>query len=77
MTSRTVLTPKQALAVLRARIERSGSAKAFAEEIGTTAAYVSTVLHGQRPPSDTILKELGLTRATVYLRNNDGPVDVK
>lgn len=67
----TSLSSGEILDALRQAIGTAGSAKAFAEEAGLSAAYVGDVLHGRREPADRILAALGLKRITVIAAVED------
>jgi len=55
------LTHVQVLDLLRKRQGRK-SLRAFGEEIGVTAAYLSDVFRGNREPGPTLLDLLGIKR---------------
>lgn len=57
---------------LEKRITELGSAKAFAAELGVSAAYISMVRVGTKRPSRKILKALGFERRVTYKRVANG-----
>jgi hypothetical protein len=62
------MTADEVRALLRREIDQTGSAKAWAEQNGVSAQYVSDTLNARREPSHAIMKALGLERETVYRR---------
>lgn len=52
--------------MLRDAVREVGTQKAWAERAGVSEVYVSDVLRKRRPPGDSILRALGLTRRMVY-----------
>ncbi|MCJ2078775.1 hypothetical protein MKK68_24565 [Methylobacterium sp. E-016] len=55
-----------ALQRLEAEIQKSGSAKAYAERAGFSETYVSDVRCGRRGPGLSLLLALGLIRVVSY-----------
>jgi len=51
---------------IRIAINKAGTQKAWAEEIGVSPQFLNDVLHGKRQPSDRMLKPLGIIRQTTY-----------
>jgi hypothetical protein len=51
--------------LLRAAIEREGTATAVARRMGLSTSYVLDVRHGRRPAGDRLLAGLGLERRIV------------
>jgi transcriptional regulator with XRE-family HTH domain len=62
---KTILDPH---AILLQRIERAGSQKALADELGVTQSYLSDVKLRRRGFSAALLEKLGLTFAAVLDR---------
>ena len=50
------------------RCDEFGSQKAYAAHLGCSTSYLNDVLKGKRRPSDAMLKNIGLERATIYRR---------
>ena len=65
-----LLTAAQVVALLAAR-KGGRSRRAFAKEIGCTAAFLSMVLRGERGPGDEMLDYLKLERVPMYQRKGD------
>lgn len=57
-----MLTLPEVLARLREACAAAGGQNRWARENGLQYQYVSNVLHGRKPPSDRVLKPLGLRR---------------
>lgn len=53
---------KKVLDELNRRIAKAGTAKAFANEVGLSAVYISDILNGKRDFSDRVLKILGFEK---------------
>ncbi|MFH6786608.1 hypothetical protein [Methylobacterium sp. MA0201] len=60
-----VFTTEDLREILRVRIEEAGSARAAANSLGLSAAYVLDVRHGRRPAGKRLLASLGLQLAIV------------
>ncbi len=60
------MSPEEVLAEIRAVIDRVGSQREFARQVGVAHAYVYRVLAGKNPPSQRILSACGIER--VYIR---------
>lgn len=69
----TDLDPVEAL---KRAVEDAGSQNALARKIGVSQAYLSQVLSGARPPSDTLLGALGLKRVVVRQQDLPKPITV-
>jgi len=54
--------------MLRDRIARTGSLRAWARDRGMAHSYISQVINGHRPLSDELLVYLGLERVVAYRR---------
>jgi transcriptional regulator with XRE-family HTH domain len=54
--------------MLRQAIQRVGTSRAFAREVGIGESALSRILSGREPPSGKILRALGLRRRVVYER---------
>ena len=59
------LTERQVLAHLRSAIKTEGTRK-FAQRAKVSPQYVRQVLNGDTPPSEKILKVVGIVRQTSY-----------
>jgi hypothetical protein len=53
---------------IRKRVSAAGSQKALSEDWGISQSYLSDVLNFHRQPGHGILRPLGLSRRTVYVR---------
>jgi transcriptional regulator with XRE-family HTH domain len=60
-----VLDNKGVVRLLHAAVKRAGSQRAFAARMGLERSHLNSVLHGKRPPSESIIKALNLR--IVYL----------
>lgn len=60
------MTVAQLVSYLRAK-QGNRTAKAFAVELGISAAYLSDVYAGRREPGDKILSRLNLERRVIYV----------
>jgi hypothetical protein len=60
-----VFDDDEALILLKAAIEREGSANAFADHHSLHRSYISHVLSGRLPIAKAIIKALGLSRVYV------------
>ena len=56
------MTLDDVLELLAGKVQRAGGKEAWAREVGTTRQMVSSVLTKARPPSDRMLKALGVER---------------
>lgn len=56
---------------IRKACREAGSQKAFAEKAGVSAAFVSAVLNGQKPPSAAMLSHVGIKRVVYYADANE------
>ena len=65
-----VFDDDEALILLKAAIEREGSASAFADHFGIHRSYVSHVLRGRYPIAAALIKALGLRRVYVESKKN-------
>lgn len=62
------MTADQVRGLMRKRIDKAGSAKAWADEIKVSPSYISDVLTDKREPGESILKALGVERQVIYRR---------
>lgn len=71
MTGSSVRSPgwtaDELRAAIRERIERAGSGRALAEELGISASFLSSLLSGRSKPSPRVLEALGLRRVDRYV----------
>ena len=51
---------------IRKACREAGSQKAFADKAGVSAAFVSAVLNGQKPPSSAMLSHVGIKRVVYF-----------
>ena len=56
------------LKALRRVVQRAGSQKAAATELGIALGYLNDVLHGRRAPGPKLLEAMGYTRAWMFER---------
>lgn len=68
-----LLTEDDVRAFLGAACRRAGTAVAFAQSLGFSAAYLSDVLRGRRAPGPGLLEAIGMERVTAYRRRGRGP----
>jgi len=61
------LRREQVVDRLRAACAGAGGQAAWGRQHGVSQQYVHDVLRGRRDPGDTVLRPLGLRRATVYV----------
>ncbi|WP_426221509.1 hypothetical protein [Methylobacterium sp. NFXW15] len=61
------LRREQVVDRLRAACAGAGGQAAGGRQNGVSQQYVHDVLRGRRDPGDTVLRPLGLQRATVYV----------
>lgn len=71
------MTPKDPLAEIVEASEKLGSVAAFARGAGFAPSYVHDVLRKRRPPSDDLLKALGLERVVVAVQPPPKPITVE
>jgi hypothetical protein len=55
--------------MIRARCDRAGGQRAWAEATGLSESYVSDVLNARREPGESILRALGLRRVFRYVES--------
>jgi DNA-binding transcriptional regulator YdaS (Cro superfamily) len=51
---------------IRTAVRKAGSQRAFAQQVGVSDAFVSGVLNGARPPTDAILRQVGIKRVVNF-----------
>jgi hypothetical protein len=69
MQQLTILTPAEVSAIVHGWIARQGSPAAAARALGIGHAYLSRIIHGEKPPRGKLLKRVGLeVRHVVVLR---------
>jgi transcriptional regulator with XRE-family HTH domain len=56
------------LAELRLRVRERGAARQLAEEAGVSAAAVSQVIRGHRPPPESLARVLGFRKVVRWER---------
>lgn len=67
--SQSLLTRKEVKRLLVREVDRCGSQKQLANEVGfKTPNPISLTLSDAQPPSDAILRMLGLEKVTYYRR---------
>ncbi len=59
-------TLPKVMEVLRKRLDKAGSQKALAAELGVSAPYLHDVLNGRRDPAGALLSALGFERVVTY-----------
>lgn len=62
------LTITDIIEAIHAEILRAGSVRALGDEWGICFSHIYRVVRRQQNPSPSILKRLGIERATVYRR---------
>ncbi len=62
------MTTDEVREILRADIEKIGTAKEWAAKHNMSAQLVSDTVNGRREPSWKIMRALGLKRETVYYK---------
>ncbi len=62
-----MITPNDIRAELELACRDAGGQRAFARQVGLSAAYVNGVLTGRMPPGPGVLEPLGLKAVTVYV----------
>lgn len=60
------ITDREIALRLAVACDAAGGQKEMAKKLGVAVSFVNAVIHGNKPPSDRILKELGLERVTFY-----------
>lgn len=60
------MTEDDVLGLIEHEIKLAGSQKDYAAKVGVSPAFVSAVTRGITPPSEKLLKPLGLRRVTTY-----------
>ena len=59
------MQPTDPIEAISAEATRLGSVAELARASGLSASYIHDVLRGRRPPSDTLLSSVGLSRVVV------------
>lgn len=49
-----------------------GTQKAWGEKLGHSEQFMSRMINGKKPPSDAMLKDLGLKKLVIYVDENEG-----
>jgi hypothetical protein len=60
-----ILEPRDIVQLLRTQVEKAGSQAAWAESHGIERANLNKVLHGARPPTESIIRALGLRTVVI------------
>jgi plasmid maintenance system antidote protein VapI len=60
------ITKEELANILGEMVTKWGSQKAVAEHLGISNSYLSDILSGMRPASDTVARKLGYKRIVKY-----------
>lgn len=70
MSVTDLLTPANAIAILRSQVEKAGGIAAFARGAGIPPSVVSETLSGRRDISEAVANAAGLVRVVRFLEIN-------
>lgn len=65
-----VQTKNPVIEELQVRVEKAGSQKAAADELGIHPSYMTDLLQGKRNPGEELLEKLGFARVVVHVKVN-------
>lgn len=60
------ITRDEIMKIIRQRLERAGSQRALAKELGISTQYMNDILRNNREPGPLVLRALGIEKHVVY-----------